>query len=308
MVGTIDHLMGVASPVNSRFLIQSIRTLTSDLILDEIDQFDGEDIAATGRLVFQAGAAGRRVIIMSATLTADIAHSLHTSYSLVWSDFARSDGISKHVNLLCTGDASGSCFTNENGASLRDVVAQSHRVIIESLESCNPLRRGEILPACDAWEDLVTQVDVGCSRMHDAHAVEIEDFRVSVGMVRLTRISHTSAMAAQLASGSVRGRLRVILCLHSNFPLLHRSWIETRLKRALTRKGMDPEGGVRDLCKSEGLLARASAISANDIEIIVVTSPVIETGNDFDFDYAILDPISMRSIVQSAGRVSLPAG
>lgn len=34
-----------------------------------------------------------------------------------------------------------------------------------------------------------------------------------------------------------------------------------------------------------------------------MTSPVIETGNDLDFDYAILDPISMRSIVQAAGRV-----
>ena len=49
--------------------------------------------------------------------------------------------------------------------------------------------------------------------------------------------------------------------------------------------------------------SRAQKIGARDIEIVVITSPVIETGNDLDFDYAIVDPISIRSIVQSAGRV-----
>jgi CRISPR-associated endonuclease/helicase Cas3 len=32
IVGTIDHLMGVASPLNSRFLLQAVRVLSSDLI------------------------------------------------------------------------------------------------------------------------------------------------------------------------------------------------------------------------------------------------------------------------------------
>ena len=58
ILGTIDHLMGIASPVNARFLVQALRLFTSDLVLDEIDQFDGEDIAAIGRLVFQGGCGG----------------------------------------------------------------------------------------------------------------------------------------------------------------------------------------------------------------------------------------------------------
>ncbi len=93
------------------------------------------------------------------------------------------------------------------------------------------------------------------------------------------------------------------LCLHSHFPRLHRSWIEQCLKHALTRKGSDPQAGLRRLCQAENLFERADAIAAQDIEIVCVTSPVIETGNDLDFDYAILDPISLRSIVQASGRV-----
>jgi CRISPR-associated endonuclease/helicase Cas3 len=75
------------------------------------------------------------------------------------------------------------------------------------------------------------------------------------------------------------------------------------LKRALTRKNVDPDQGVKDFCISEDIFECAEKLKFRDIEIVVVASPVIETGNDLDFDYAILDPISMRSIIQASGRV-----
>lgn len=303
MVGTIDHLMGVAAPVNSRFLLQSLRVMSSDLILDEIDQYDGEDIAAIGRLVFQAGASGRRVVIMSATLTSDIAEALETAYRRGWEDHARASGQSPHVNLLLCGDTRGAVFTNEDGCTIGALLAKCQTALLDGIRAGPPLRRAEILPLCDGWADLVAQIDSGCSRLHDLNAVEIDGFRVSVCMVRMTRISHTAALAVQMRSGDLGDRLRLIVCLHSQMPRLHRAFIEARLKRALTRKGADPDGGVRSLCLSENVFERASMAGVRDIEIVVVTSPVIETGNDLDFDYGILDPISTRSIIQAAGRV-----
>ena len=303
MIGTIDHLMGVASPVNSRFLLQSIRLVTSDLILDEIDQFDGEDIAAIGRLIFQAGASGRRVIIMSATLTPDIAGALYSAYCYGWKDFARARGISEHVNLLCTGDAPASSFTNENGQDLDQIFADCCRAILRGLREAPAFRRGELLAPCEAWGDLIAQIDTGCSKLHALNATSIDGFTVSVGLVRMTRISHTTALAVQLPSGAVRGHFRVTLCLHSQFPRLQRQWIEKRLKQALTRKMPMPNMGLRELCIEQNLFARAEASGTHKIEIVVITSAVIETGNDLDFDYAILDPVSMRSIIQTAGRV-----
>lgn len=303
MIGTIDHLMGVASPVNSRFLLQSLRLMTSDLILDEIDQYDGEDLAAIARLVFQAGALGRRVVIMSATLTPDIAGALHQVYCKGWSDHARASGAVDHVNLLLCGDAPGSVFTNSQDAALPALLDQCRAAILEGIRAAAPMRRADILPPCEEWRELVTQVNEGCSRLHDLNAVEIDGYRVSIGMVRMTRISHTTALAVQMDSGDLGGRLRLLVCLHAQMPRLHRGYIESRLKRALTRKGDDPESGVRALCLSEDVFRRADMIGARDIEIVVVTTPVIETGNDVDFDWAILDPISTRSIIQSAGRV-----
>jgi len=303
IVGTVDHLMEVASPRRSRFLPAAIRTLSSDLILDEIDQYGPEDIAALARLVFQTAAGGRRVIIMSATLTQDVGETLHEAYRAGWMRHAAASGTAEHVNLLLTGDAPGSVITNADGEDFGSLYETCRDHVLNTLESAPALRRGEILAPCTSWNELRNQVHAGCSRMHDLNATEMSGFRVSVGLVRMTRISHTAALFHQLEAGDIGGRLRVKLCLHSNFPRLHRAWVEDRLKRALTRKGPDPQAGLRSLCHAEDLFERANAIGTRDIEIVCVTSPVIETGNDLDFDYAILDPISMRSIVQAAGRV-----
>lgn len=303
MVGTIDHLMGVAAPTSSRFLLQSLRVLTSDLILDEIDQYEGEDLAAIARLVFQAAAAGRRVLIMSATLTGDVAEALHLAYRKGWAEHARATGARDHVNLLLCGDAPGSVVTNAEGGELADLLRTCRDAVLAGIRSAPALRRGEVLPPCESWDELVNQADAGCSRLHDLNAVRIDGYMVSVGLVRMTRISHATALATQLRSGDLGGRIRVLVCLHSQMPRLHRVFIERRLKRALTRKGADPEAGVRSLCHAEGLFEKADRVGAREIEIVAVTTPVVETGNDLDFDWGILDPVSTRSLIQSAGRV-----
>ena len=304
MIGTIDHLMSVATPLNSRYIIPSIRVATADLIIDEIDQFGGEDIAAIGRLVYQTAVAGRRVIIMSATLTPDIAFALHTAYCHGWSQFAAAHGFADHVNLLVTGDAQGSCRTNMRNETLEELLNTSTDVTLQALDIARPARRAEILPPCNNWKDMISQIDRACHYLHDLNAVDLDGFQVSFGMVRMTRIAHTAALATQLPSGKTGKCLRVMLCLHSQFPCLHRSWIETHLKCALTRKNdNDPNFELRKLCYDENLFGRATKMQTCDIEIVLVTSPVIETGNDLDFDWAVLDPISTRSIIQTAGRV-----
>ena len=303
LISTIDYLMPVATPTSARFLLPSLRVLSSDLILDEIDQYDGEDLAAIGRLVFQSGAAGRRVIIMSATLTKDIVETLHSSYHAGWREYARSLGLSERCNILICGDDPLSISVNAEDEPCEVVFRRCCDAILHGYETVPALRRGKVLPLASTWKELVTTVDAACSAAHNDNAIDIGGVRVSVGLVRMTRISHAAALASQINAGDIGGRLRVLLCLHSQMTRLVRGWIEARLKQALTRKGDFPEAGVKDLCDEARLFERAGEIRARDIEIVVITSPVIETGNDLDFDYAIIDPISTRAIIQTAGRV-----
>lgn len=303
MVGTVDHLMPVASPERARHRIAALRVVTSDLILDEIDQYDAESLAALARLVYQAGAAGRRVVILSATLTADIAGAFHSAYRAGWRVHADAAGMAGHVHLLCCADAPGAVADNADGAAFGTVFDRCRDAVLSHLSRAAPQRRGEILPVAADWAALVAQVHAAVSRMHDLHGSLIGDCRVSFGLVRMTTISQTETMIRQLPAGAAEGRLRLIIGLHSGFLRLQREWIEHRLRRALTRKGADPDAGLRHLCQDEGLFARAQAAGCRDIEIVAVTSPVIETGNDLDFDYAVVDPSSLRAIVQTAGRV-----
>lgn len=303
VVGTVDHLMGVASPAGARFLFPSLRVLTSDLILDEIDQYDPEDLASIARLVFQTAVGGRRVIVMSATLTEDVAAALYQAYRAGWREYAVATSAVDHVHVLCAGDAAGSCFTSAGGQDFAAVFERCRERVLAALEASVPRRRGLILPPCDGWAELVDQVDGAISDLHDTNASEIGGLRVSIGFVRMTRIRHAVALAVQMKAGAREGRLRLKLCLHSQFPRLHRAYIESELKKALTRKAPNPDAGLLALCEQERVFQRAHAAGCEDVEIVVVTSPVIETGNDLDFDWAIIDPISLRAVVQAAGRV-----
>ena len=295
--------MQVASPTRARFLLQAMRVSTADLVVDEIDQYEPEDIAAIGRLIYQAGAAGRRVIVMSATLPREVAVALHEAYRAGWSTYARASGVADHVNVLCSGDPSDSCRANPAGEAFAEVYDGCRDAALAALRDRPPRRRGRVLPPARDWNDLIDQVDDGCDRLHDSTRSTIEGVGVSVGFVRMTRIAHTAALAAQLPAGARHGRLRLKICLHSQFPRLHRSWLEREFKQALTRKGPDPDAPLRRWCERHGLLARARSAGCDQLEIVVVASPVIETGNDLDFDWAIIDPSSTRAVVQAAGRV-----
>lgn len=168
VVGTIDHLMGVATPTSARYLFQAVRAITADLILDEIDQYDPEDIAAIGRLVHQTAAAGRRVIAMSAT-PRDVAVALAAAYRAGWRAHAAAAGVADHVNALCAGDADGACVVG-CAEEFGRLYEECRGRVLEALEAAPPRRRGRILPPCDGWDQLVGQIDTAATGLHDALA------------------------------------------------------------------------------------------------------------------------------------------
>ena len=71
--------------------------MSSDLVIDEIDDFDGEDLAAIGRLIHLAGMLGRKVMISSATIPPDLAEGFFHAYSEGWYIFASSRGKNSSV-------------------------------------------------------------------------------------------------------------------------------------------------------------------------------------------------------------------
>ena len=309
LVATIDQLMGVTAPVRSWHLPAAMRVISSDLVIDEVDLFSEEDVCAVARLIFYAGLAGRRVIVMSATLTADLAGRLYDAYRQGYGKYAEVFGGPDRVGHLVCGDTPESVredgVSGDGAAGFRAAFRESASATVAEIAARPVYRPGEILPIAPEWWEAVAAIDGACRTLHDRHACSVDDLRVSVGLVRVARTRHAMAIARALGDAPPRpGVLRVVACLHARFPARQRGAMEAELKRMLTRKGARPNAGLARVLAEQGVLAQAREQGCTEIEIVVVATPVIETGNDLDFDWAVVDPTGLRAIVQVAGRVN----
>ena len=92
LVSTIDHLMPATEGTRGGKQIgPMLRLLTSDLVLDEPDDFGLEDLPALCRLVHWAGVLGSRVLLSTATMPPVLANALFQAYQAGWSQFAKAN-------------------------------------------------------------------------------------------------------------------------------------------------------------------------------------------------------------------------
>ncbi|MFI3256555.1 MAG: type I-F CRISPR-associated helicase Cas3f, partial [Psittacicella sp.] len=81
LVCTIDHLMNASEcKRGGKYIIPLLRILTSDLVLDEPDDFDMNDLPALTRLVHLVGMFGSNILLSSATMTTDMIAGLFKAY------------------------------------------------------------------------------------------------------------------------------------------------------------------------------------------------------------------------------------
>src|SRR5690606_39172609 len=81
LVSTIDHLIpATKGERGGKQIAPMLRLLTSDLVLDEPDDFDLADLPALSRLVHWAGLLGSRVLLSSATLPPALVQGLFEAY------------------------------------------------------------------------------------------------------------------------------------------------------------------------------------------------------------------------------------
>ncbi|MHA7835186.1 MAG: type I-F CRISPR-associated helicase Cas3f, partial [Algiphilus sp.] len=96
---------------------------------------------------------------------------------------------------------------------------------------------------------------------------------------------------------------RIHLCVyHARFPLLQRSSIEHQLDTAFNRR--DSEA----VYHQPAVRAAVDGTPESHHLLIVLASPVCEVGRDWDADWAVAEPSSLRSLIQLAGRVQRHRG
>ncbi len=316
---TVDHLVPATESLKGgRQIPPMLRLLTSDLVLDEIDDYGLEDMPALTRLVFWAGLLGSRVVLSSATLPPSLVEGLFLAYQEGRRAYEQNrSGQAHRKGVVCawfdehearTADcASREAFSTRHTefvtGRLRRLgeAARRRTGYLVDISHLKQPSRQEDLPE-DMAEDVASVMAEEAEKLHQANASTDPKTgkRVSFGLIRMANIQQIVAVARALyqigpQGGDTRIHLRVY---HAGFPLLMRSEIEHQLDSTLVRKS-DPNGVFLRPAVRQPLADHEEA----DHLFIVLGSPVTEVGRDHDYDWAIVEPSSMRSLIQLAGRV-----
>lgn len=317
LVCTIDHLISATEGTKGgRQTAAMLRLLSSDLVLDEPDDFGLSDLPALCRLVNWAGMLGSRVLLSTATMPPALAFALYESYRTGWQQYAKANLIGWAGNICCAWfdenavsdieksqiadltafKSEHNKFVNKRLSFLRDVKSQVKRIgkIVEVEQSAesSPLQA------------IAKTVHNQLSQLHRAHHTSLEGKTVSIGLVRMANINPLVNVAQKLIAFDApvieqNNDCCIHFCIyHSRYPLAIRSAIENQLDTALKRKHED------DIFAPSHPVGRVIKHFPQKHHIFVVlASPIAEVGRDHDYDWAIVEPSSMRSIIQLAGRV-----
>ena len=311
---TIDHLMpATESTRGGRQILPMLRLLTSDLVLDEVDDFDPADLHAVTRLVHWAGMLGSRVLLSSATLAPALMHGLFQAYCSGRDAYQRSRGESALPLNICCAWFDEFANQTDDCANSEDFHEAHQRFVERRIKKLHqqPVRlHAQIIPIkqCDGgnrediYEVFVETIHPAMHQLHRDNALTdpVTGKRLSIGLIRMANIDPLVETAQRLVARAPENGFDMCLSVyHSQFPLLLRHTLEQRLDRLLRRANLtewfkdDEVRGLLDDPKRSG----------QDLMLAVLASPVAEVGRDHDYDWAIVEPSSMRAIIQLAGRV-----
>lgn len=312
LVCTIDHLTpATESQRGGRQIAPMLRLMSGDLVLDEPDDFGIDDLPALARLVHWAGLLGSRVLLSSATLPPALIEGLFDAYldGRKWFQRNRGERPGEAPNVCCAWfdefDQGQQDCPDLEAFRARHLEFAGRRHARLGKEAIR--RLSELLPlsfvgrSADAIRrEFAAKVRDATLRLHGVHhSIDpASGKRVSFGLVRMANIDPLFDVALALyALGAPEG-VRIHLCTyHSQFPLLIRSAIEQRLDSTLNRRQPEAIFALTDLRK------RLDDSPEPDQLFIVLGSPVTEVGRDHDYDWAVVEPSSMRSLIQLAGRI-----
>jgi CRISPR-associated endonuclease/helicase Cas3 len=322
---TIDHLMAATeSKGGGRHILPTLRLMYSDLVIDEIDDFTGDDLVAIGRLIHLAGMLGGKVILSSATIPPDLAEGYFNAYQAGWRIFAKM--YEKPMSVGCA-------WIDEFKTTVKTIQLTDNKPTIENYQQCHHQfikqrlsqlaqqvvkRKAEIIPIEQSAEQdeqskssvqalFFQTIQKAIIKQHKAHAIQDKESGkyISIGLVRVANIKPCIELTRYLLNADwdnnsdIENALDIrAMAYHSQQLLIMRSAQEKYLDEVLKRKK-----GQQAALDNEKIRQHINNTQASHLIFILVATPVEEVGRDHCFDWAVVEPSSYRSLVQLAGRV-----
>lgn len=319
---TMDFIVSAGQMVDqANHCVAMMRIMTSDLILDEIDSYEPESLISVLRVVSTAALYGRNVVASSATLSEPCAKALAEAWN--FGSSLRSALLNQDPEKEKNTNTQIIFFDNHTKPALLNLSHEEQKIynsynqetsfekeysehltkMLDIVKQHGSAKVAEIIDIqepkkimCKGWLNIVKEA---CLVMHERHKQILENGKkVSFGLVRVANIRQAIQLAEQLSS--LPGTPFQIACYHSQLTVIHRNYLESRLDDLLKRK---PINSKDPLLKHPQILSISESIKGTELRLLVIATPVEEIGRDHDFDYAIIEPSSTQSIIQTAGRV-----
>lgn len=312
---TIDHLMAATETKRGgRYILPSLRLMSSDLVIDEIDDFDGTDLIAIGRLIHLAGMLGRKVMISSATIPPDLAEGYYNAYQAGWAIFATMRKRNGDVGCAWVDEFNTQVVTVNSGPTDKNVddYRQAHQQFtgkrVKALNQQIVKRKANIVSCTRPEGDdetvrgffhSVIQSEIWQKHQHHHTIDPHSNKQVSFGVVRVANINPCIELTRYLLNAQWPDDVEIrTMAYHSQQILIMRNEQEKHLDAVLKRKQ-----GAEAAFDLPLIRQHLQQISALHVIFILVATPVEEVGRDHDFDWAVVEPSSYRSFIQLAGRV-----
>ena len=325
LVCTIDHMMGATETIKGgKHILPMLRLLSSDLVIDEVDNFDEVDLQAIQRLVHLAGMFGKKVMLSSATITPSIAEGFFNAYRRGWQIHANAHNKTSPIGCAWIDEHGTevkrlSVKSNDNNQDYKDLhntfVTRRSKAIVKDEKDKGIRRKGKIIDCQSLYEqkNLLSeyQLEQGYFSVianaifdfHQAHHYKIsQQLAISFGVIRMANIEPCISLFEYLLVCELPELVEIkVLAYHSRQLLLMRHLQELHLDTVLKRK--DEEERAPEFLSEPIISQHISQCKGKHLIFVLVATPVEEVGRDHDFDWAIIEPSSYASIIQLAGRV-----
>jgi CRISPR-associated endonuclease/helicase Cas3 len=297
LVCTMDWIVASAEPgEQDRHAKALIRVANSDLILDEVDSYDAKATVAVMRVVQMAAAFGRNVIVSSATLNPVLADGLCRAYASGRATYEAMFGC-EPWHLVIVGERfepqlRSNPSAEEAASFYRDTMCCMARKLAGRDV---PVLRRATIAAVEEKAKFNEVIAREARALHDMNASVPAGLscRLSIGLVRVAQVATCMEVAEALReSGDF-----VVTVYHARDVQQRRAERERWLDCILDR---NTSAWIDALRKAFPQIEQMSG----EVRLVVVATPLEEVGRDHDFDWAVIEPSSMHSIVQVAGRVN----
>lgn len=311
LVSTIDYLMPANEGTRGgRQIAPMLRLLTSDLVLDEPDDFSLADMPALCRLVNFSGMLGSRVLLSTATMPPSLVSALFCAYKAGRKHYTEVNGEQGMCDTVCCAwfdefkQPQKALVSNQQAFEIEHKQFVDKR-IAKLKKHALPLRKAKLIDICSDIDKTLTPsqwmanaIRSSIHELHNQHHIIVGNKQVSIGLVRMANINPMVQVSKHLLNSNATNDTILHYCIyHGQLPLVQRSSIEHQLDAALTRKD------EQTWQATSNIPAIIDAYSEKHHIFVVLATSVAEVGRDHDYDWAIIEPSSMRSFIQLAGRI-----